>query len=540
MAALSDDQLWRESSGGDRDAFGIIVERYQSLICSLAYSACGNLARSEDLAQETFVIAWQRLAELREPARLRAWLCGIVRNLASGSVRREIRRGAHQSIETLDEPQAAEADPAAQTVSQEEADLLWRSLAGLPETYREPMILFYRQGQSIAEVAQSLELSEDAVKQRLSRGRALLRSELAALVETTLARTTPGAAFKAAVMIALPLASASTTSAAAAASLLTPPASAAAKGILAKIGLGAFIGPAIGLTCAWLGTRAAAAQARSPREGAVLKRSMRGIIAFCIVMSLALAAVLVQAGKAYTASASMIVTGVFAWTGALLLGIMLEWRRMDREIRRIRVATGTTDDEFLCAMEAAGKKLRLPKYFESRARFLGLPLLAVSWGASEIDRIKPRKACAWIAWGDVAISPFIAMGGLAIAPISFGAISIGIFALSIFWGVGIGVVALGSLACGWWSIGCAAVGWKLALGFASVARENAVAFAAAGAKASTEEAKNYVLHIFAADLLDLFARQAHGWLFVVLASAVALRRWRDRETRLLSKPPAQL
>jgi DNA-directed RNA polymerase specialized sigma24 family protein len=47
------------------------VERYQTLISSLAYCATGNVSQSEDLAQQTFVSAWKQLAELREPARLR-------------------------------------------------------------------------------------------------------------------------------------------------------------------------------------------------------------------------------------------------------------------------------------------------------------------------------------------------------------------------------------------------------------------------------------------------------------------------------------
>src|SRR5262249_9468624 len=68
----------------------------------LAYSACGNLAGSEDLAQETFIAAWQKLGELREPARLRGWLCGIVRNLAANAIRREQRRGGKaQSLDSV-------------------------------------------------------------------------------------------------------------------------------------------------------------------------------------------------------------------------------------------------------------------------------------------------------------------------------------------------------------------------------------------------------------------------------------------------------
>ncbi|MGA2662006.1 MAG: sigma factor, partial [Verrucomicrobiota bacterium] len=71
---INDAELVAESLAGNRDAFGLIVERYQTLISSLAYCATGNVSRSEDLAQETFVSAWKQLAELREPAKLRPWL----------------------------------------------------------------------------------------------------------------------------------------------------------------------------------------------------------------------------------------------------------------------------------------------------------------------------------------------------------------------------------------------------------------------------------------------------------------------------------
>jgi RNA polymerase sigma factor (sigma-70 family) len=88
----ADAELVSESLVGNRDAFGQIVARYQSLVCSLAYSATGCLGRSEDLAQETFFTAWKHLGELREPARLRSWLCGIARNRINNKLRRESRK----------------------------------------------------------------------------------------------------------------------------------------------------------------------------------------------------------------------------------------------------------------------------------------------------------------------------------------------------------------------------------------------------------------------------------------------------------------
>ena len=76
--------------------------------------------------------------------------------------------------------------------------------AVIPELYRVPLVLFYREDQSIERVAEALKLSEDAVKQRLARGRKLLHKQVLAQVEATLQNTRPGKAFTGAVVAALP------------------------------------------------------------------------------------------------------------------------------------------------------------------------------------------------------------------------------------------------------------------------------------------------------------------------------------------------
>jgi RNA polymerase sigma factor (sigma-70 family) len=176
-------------------------------VCSLAYSATGSLGQSEDLAQETFVTAWKQLADLREPWKLRAWLCGITRNLIHNSLRRQERKPLHiaESLEFARELPSLAPSPPEQVISREEEAILWRSLEQIPEIYREPLILFYREHQSVEWVAQNLELTEDAVKQRLSRGRKLLHERVLAFVEGALERTGPGKAFTAGVLAALPL-----------------------------------------------------------------------------------------------------------------------------------------------------------------------------------------------------------------------------------------------------------------------------------------------------------------------------------------------
>src|SRR5271170_8027473 len=209
-AAQSDSTLVGQSLSGNREAFGAIVARYQSLVCSLAFSATGSLSQSEDLAQETFVAAWEKLSELREPEKLRAWLCGIARNLINNSLRKHGREPSHraETLEEISETHSPEPLPIERTISNEEAEILWRSLERIPEIYREPLVLFYREHQSIETVAANLDLTEDNVKQRLSRGRKLLQEQVLAFVEGALARTNPGRAFTLNVLAALPAAGA--------------------------------------------------------------------------------------------------------------------------------------------------------------------------------------------------------------------------------------------------------------------------------------------------------------------------------------------
>jgi len=206
-AEINDAELVAESLHGNRDAFRLIVERYQTLVSSLAYCATGNVSRSEDLAQETFLSAWKQLAELREPAKLRPWLCSISRSLISKEFRRQRREPEHaaESLETVDEWVSPEPLPPEQVISDEEKAILWRSLERIPEIYREPLVLYYREHQSVEAVAQDLGLTEDAVKQRLSRGRKLLQAQFLAFIAGALEQTSPGKAFSLGVIAALPL-----------------------------------------------------------------------------------------------------------------------------------------------------------------------------------------------------------------------------------------------------------------------------------------------------------------------------------------------
>ncbi len=195
----TDRQLWSQVCRGDAESFRTIVQRHQSAVTAVAYGVLGDFSACQDVAQEAFWVAWNDCRKLLDADRLCGWLCGIARNLAKQWLRQQdpSTRQLDFSAESQDDPSI---DPATATIAAEEADLVWSSLSELPELYREPLVLFYRQSQSVAEVAAALEISADTVRQRLSRGRVLLRDHIAELVGDVLDRSRPGKSFTAKVM----------------------------------------------------------------------------------------------------------------------------------------------------------------------------------------------------------------------------------------------------------------------------------------------------------------------------------------------------
>ncbi len=185
---LTDAELVHAAARADKQAFVEIVARNQAMVCAVALGIVGNIAASEDVAQEAFLTAWRKIHELRDAEKLKGWLRQIARHAALGYLRRQ--RG-HEALD--DAPEMADVSPAPdeQAASREEAVLLRDALSQLPEMYREPLVLFYREHQSTKAVADALELSEDAVRQRLARGREMLRERLAEVVERVLRNTRP-------------------------------------------------------------------------------------------------------------------------------------------------------------------------------------------------------------------------------------------------------------------------------------------------------------------------------------------------------------
>src|SRR5262245_52167365 len=159
---------------GEKSAFRELVERHLGLVSSLAYAMVGSFSDSEDIAQETFIVAWRKLPELRRPDLFRAWLCRVTRFVTRRALEKRQRLAVDRALPGS-EPVSGELSALEQLISWEEDRLLWQALKLIPESHRTALVLYYREQQSLDDIAQALELTTRTAQFRLISGRRMLR-----------------------------------------------------------------------------------------------------------------------------------------------------------------------------------------------------------------------------------------------------------------------------------------------------------------------------------------------------------------------------
>lgn len=174
---MSDAHLIADLRKGSPAAFDTVYDRYRPRVFAFLARLTGDRTRAEDLMQETFVKLALKSRELDLDTRLRPWLFTVARNLFIDS-----RRRALLDFDRLRDlalwPTTHYESPLHLAEASETQRRLEHALANLPTKYREAVLLIAVEGFEPTEAASILELKPEALRKRLSRGRAMLKDAL--------------------------------------------------------------------------------------------------------------------------------------------------------------------------------------------------------------------------------------------------------------------------------------------------------------------------------------------------------------------------
>ena len=175
MEKLNEEQVWLEQAmEGDKEAFGKIIQAYQSPVYNLAYRMLNNSGEAEEAAQEAFIRAYTRLDSYNPNHKFSTWLLSITSNYCIDQIRK--RRAILLSIDEPLAPHPAlmsdrSKGPEAQTVEGEQQEMVQTLLQELPADYRQAVVLRYWHELSYEEIAEMMDTSVSAIKSRLFRAR---------------------------------------------------------------------------------------------------------------------------------------------------------------------------------------------------------------------------------------------------------------------------------------------------------------------------------------------------------------------------------
>jgi RNA polymerase sigma-70 factor (ECF subfamily) len=160
--------LVRQSLAGETEAFGLLVQRYQHVMYTVALRMVGNPEDARDITQDAFLKAYRQLATFDPNYRFFSWLYRIVINECLNMIR------ARHPQEPLDLTVTAAGNPFESVLARQRFDQIEAAMLQLPPDYRSVVVLRHFAEQSYAEISAVLEIPEKTVKSRLYSARQLL------------------------------------------------------------------------------------------------------------------------------------------------------------------------------------------------------------------------------------------------------------------------------------------------------------------------------------------------------------------------------
>lgn len=172
----TDYEVIRSVLNGNKDDFEELIKRYKSLVFSVIHHMTKDPDEASDIAQEVFIKIYKNLDKYNSEFKFATWVIRITTNHII-----DLRRKKRQEtvpIENVEYSLAGEGSPENDYIKAERSRELFKLIDNLPDMYKQPLMLYHRDGLSYNEIAEKTGENLSKVKNRIFRGRKLLRDSL--------------------------------------------------------------------------------------------------------------------------------------------------------------------------------------------------------------------------------------------------------------------------------------------------------------------------------------------------------------------------
>jgi RNA polymerase sigma factor (sigma-70 family) len=179
MNRYTDQHYIQKTLQGETNAFAVLIDRYQNLVYTVVYRVVKVKEEAEEVAQDTFMKAFESLKSYRGESKFSTWIYSIAYRKALDRVRKNNRMKAVELVEDITEKEVGAIDNALHILEQQQRnEVIKRCIGELPEQEAAIITLYYFDDHSVREISEITELSEDNIKVKLHRSRKKLFSLL--------------------------------------------------------------------------------------------------------------------------------------------------------------------------------------------------------------------------------------------------------------------------------------------------------------------------------------------------------------------------
>lgn len=150
----------------DKEEFCTLIKEYEKQLYVVAYTILNNESDSEDAVCSAIQKGYEKLEQLKNPKKFKAWIIRITKNEALQMKRKRVELPGNEKLDILLE------------ATGDSYNELWDVLISLPEEYRIVIVMYYYNGMPIKEIADALMIPVGTVKSRMNRGKRLLKEAL--------------------------------------------------------------------------------------------------------------------------------------------------------------------------------------------------------------------------------------------------------------------------------------------------------------------------------------------------------------------------